>query len=231
MIKTSDFNGFPQRSTRVLWLMISCVVFIALLPLGGERPLLADVLEIFVIVSAVSVCASTRRALAIACALGFPAAILSWLTTPGIMSPLNVASLIFGAALWVYVVALMLLRILRTRTVTLETLYLAVSSYMLLGFLWTAGYIGADLIGGGAFNIPAGSADPVWVNLYYYSFVTLSTLGYGDITPISGAARSMAILEAIFGQMFLGMLIASLIGRLREPDAAENEWVVDGSQK
>jgi hypothetical protein len=218
-------NGADDRddSNRVLLLMVSSIAFIALLPMRGAIPHLTDSLEILVIVSAVWVCATTRRALAIAVALGIPAAVLAWISTPQVLSPLNVASLLCGAALWIYVVALMLLRILRTRVVTLQTLYLAVSSYMLLGFVWTAGYIVVELVNGGAFNIPGGSAEPVWVDLYYYSFVTLSTLGYGDITPIAGAARSLAILEAVSGQMFLGLLIASLVGKLGDRTAAQNE--------
>ncbi|MCK5379513.1 MAG: hypothetical protein KAJ78_08910 [Acidobacteria bacterium] len=214
-------SGAENRndSQRVLFLMVSCIAFIALLPMQASVPYLMDFLEVLVIVSAVWVCATTRRALAIAAGLGLPTAVLAWITTPQALSPLNITSLLFGAALWIYVVALMLLRIVRTRKVTRETMYLAVSSYMLLGFVWTAAYILVELVTGGAFHMPVGSAEPVWVNLYYYSFVTLSTLGYGDITPIAGAARSLAILEAISGQMFLGLLIASLVGRLGNKSA------------
>ncbi len=216
-------SGADDRndSNRVLLLMVSCIAFIALLPVQVSLPYLTDLLEILVIVSAVWVCATTRRALVIAACLGLPTAVLAWITTPEVLSPLNIASLLCGAALWIYVVALMLLRIVRTREVTRETMYLAVSSYMLLGFVWTAAYILVELVHGGAFNIPGGSAEPVWVNLYYYSFVTLSTLGYGDIIPVAGAARSLAILEAISGQMFLGLMIASLVGRLGQKSSGE----------
>jgi len=48
--------------------------------------------------------------------------------------------------------------------------------------------------------------------LYFFSFVTLTTLGYGDITPVSAPARSLAMVEAIVGQMYLAVLIARLVG-------------------
>jgi hypothetical protein len=46
----------------------------------------------------------------------------------------------------------------------------------------------------------------------YYSFVTMSTLGYGDITPISNSARSLSLLEAVVGQLYIAVLIARLVG-------------------
>lgn len=205
-----------EESSRVLWLMISCVAFIALLPIQGAISRLTDVLEVLVIVSAVWVCATSRRALAVAAVLGFPAAVLAWIATPGQLAAFNLASAFFGSALWIYVITLMILRIARTRVVTLQTIYLAVSSYILLGFIWAQAYLVVEVLSEGAFHIPSGSSDPVWVSLYYYSFVTLSTLGYGDITPVIGAARSLAILEAISGQLFLALLIASVVGRLGE---------------
>ena len=134
-----------HESNRVLLLMVSCVAYIALLPLRGINPHLMDALEVLVIVSAVWVCADTRRALVIAVALGLPAAVLTWLATPQELNVFSVASLLFSAALWIYVLALMLLRIVRTRVITRETLYLAVSSYMLLGFVWTMAYIVLEL--------------------------------------------------------------------------------------
>jgi voltage-gated potassium channel len=46
----------------------------------------------------------------------------------------------------------------------------------------------------------------------YYSFVTLTTLGYGDITPVTDPARSLSLLEAVMGQLYLAVLVARLVG-------------------
>jgi hypothetical protein len=48
--------------------------------------------------------------------------------------------------------------------------------------------------------------------MFYYSFTTLTTLGYGDVTPLSGPAKSLATVEAIIGQMYIAVLIAKLVG-------------------
>jgi hypothetical protein len=50
------------------------------------------------------------------------------------------------------------------------------------------------------------------INFVYYSFVTQTTLGYGDITPITAPARSLSLLEAVIGQLYVAVLIARLVG-------------------
>jgi hypothetical protein len=52
----------------------------------------------------------------------------------------------------------------------------------------------------------------VFSEMYYFSFVTLTTLGYGDILPVSRLARSLATMEAIVGQLYLAVVVASLVG-------------------
>ncbi len=75
-----------------------------------------------------------------------------------------------------------------------------------------------DRVDPNAFTIPAATASYLGDNLaglssaMYFSFVTLTTLGYGDITPINNFARSLAFLEAAMGQIYLTVLIASLVG-------------------
>jgi len=54
-----------------------------------------------------------------------------------------------------------------------------------------------------------------YMDLLYYSYVTLSTLGYGDVTPVSRAAQSLAYLEAISGVMYVAVLVAALVGSYR----------------
>ena len=66
---------------------------------------------------------------------------------------------------------------------------------------------GADAFTGGGLN----AADPFW-DFVYYSFVTLTTLGYGDVTPHAPFAKSLAYMEALVGQFYIAVLIASLIG-------------------
>ena len=96
--------------------------------------------------------------------------------------------------------------------VTTETLYGAVTAYLLLGLTWGLAYALVERLYPGSFRSPVdtdGLAGPV---LMFFSFITLTSVGYGDIVPLGGHARSLAILEAITGQMYLAVFIARLVG-------------------
>ncbi len=86
----------------------------------------------------------------------------------------------------------------------------AIAVYLLFGVLWAHAYHIAALSHPGSFKGPADELSNVggWV---YYSFVTLTTVGYGDITPVSQVARTLSIAEALTGQLYLAVLIARLV--------------------
>jgi hypothetical protein len=86
----------------------------------------------------------------------------------------------------------------------------AVAVYLLLGLIWARLYQVVELASPGAFRVPAGES-PNSATLAYFSFVTLATLGYGDIAPVSIVARDLAVLEAIMGQLYLVILISRLV--------------------
>jgi hypothetical protein len=98
----------------------------------------------------------------------------------------------------------------------------AVSIYLLLGLLWTRLYQLVELASPGAFRFPAGeSANST--TLAYFSFVTLATLGYGDISPVNTFARDLAVLEAITGQLYLVILISRLAAEGMEKKKEKGE--------
>ena len=86
----------------------------------------------------------------------------------------------------------------------------AVAVYLLLGLIWTRLYQFVELVSPGAFRVPEGES-PNSATLAYFSFVTLATLGYGDISPVNIVARDLAVLEAIMGQLYLVILISRLV--------------------
>ena len=84
--------------------------------------------------------------------------------------------------------------------------------YLLLGIIWSLVYYFISIIMPGAFKGNLSVDIQLQTNDFvYYSFVTLSTLGYGDIVPVAATARSLAYIEAIFGQFYLAILVASLV--------------------
>jgi voltage-gated potassium channel len=90
---------------------------------------------------------------------------------------------------------------------------------MLIGLIWTSFYLLLVMIDPQALKgLPDPSSHDVrilstlYMDLIYFSYVTLSTLGYGDITPVSRAAQSLAYLEAISGVMYVAVLVAAMVG-------------------
>ena len=85
--------------------------------------------------------------------------------------------------------------------------------YILVGISWSIFYYFELVMHPGAFNgIVAQGSKQQFTELLYYSYVTLSTLGYGDITPVTPIARTLAYLEALFGQFYIAILVASFVG-------------------
>lgn len=88
----------------------------------------------------------------------------------------------------------------------------AICVYFLLGVVWSVCYELLELAVPGSFSgLDAGSALPQDPNWVYFSFVTLTTLGYGDILPLSAFARALAYMEAVFGQFYIAVLVAGLV--------------------
>jgi len=130
-------------------------------------------------------------------------------------------------SLWVniifftYIGALMLIRLFRAREVNVNMIFAAISLYILMGLQF--GYFYALL----EWNYPGSLTTSVLAiqndlifktfdeslnNFFYFSLTTLTTVGYGDIIPVSSLARGLANLEAICGQMYLTVLVARLVG-------------------
>jgi hypothetical protein len=115
-----------------------------------------------------------------------------------------------GAALLVVAIVTVLARVLRTERVTLNTIYGAICVYFLLVVFWAVVFTLTEDVEAGSFAGIGGAGDRV-SDFLYFSMVTQTTLGYGDITPVSGLPRSLAALEAFLGQVFLVATVARLV--------------------
>jgi len=144
-------------------------------------------------------------------------AVIVVLRTPGVTAhwrmPGDIAALVFLTFLAGSVFA----DVIRTRDVTIDTVFGACTVYLTLGLLWAVIYTMLEATHPGSFNsvTHAGdlaSRDELLPQFVYYSFITLATVGYGDITPVSQEARGLAMLEAILGQLYIAIMIARLVG-------------------
>lgn len=101
--------------------------------------------------------------------------------------------------------------VLRVERVTADKIFAAVSLYLLMGVAWGLVFIILDDALDGAFTFPDLDSENKWPHLIQFSFTTLTTLGYGDISPHSIIVRSLANLEALIGQLYLVILVARLV--------------------
>jgi len=112
-----------------------------------------------------------------------------------------------------FVTTVMIVRHLaRIKRVNTELLAGAASIYLLIGLTFALAYSYVASVSPNAFSVNIQQAATGFETVLYFSFVTLTTLGYGDILPVSHVARTLAIFEAILGVMYLGVVVARLVG-------------------
>lgn len=120
------------------------------------------------------------------------------------------AGKILGVIVFAYLVAAIFLYLIRQEEVTGDMIMAAASEYILIGIMFCYMYFLLETVYPGSFNLPHKKMDRS--TFLYFSFVTLTTTGYGDILPVSAQARSFAIFEQITGQLFVAVLVARLVG-------------------
>ena len=181
--------------------------------------------------AAVSHVPKTRRRL-LAFALVVIAADTSLALDP--VMPLIVAVSSLRAAFLAFVTIAILSHVVRTDRVTHDTILGGIVVYLLIGFFFQSAFGIVEVFHPGSFlagDVAVSALPGVdrahgrYPALVYYSFVTLSTVGFGDITPTWSLPQSLSTTEAVIGQLYLAILVASLVGmRLagRRPEADES---------
>jgi hypothetical protein len=194
-----------------LAVLLICAPFLDELE-GGH--LILSVLFSLVLLAAVIAVVDRKRSLAIALLLAVPAITARWINNfrPELVHPATF--LVLALLLLAFVIGHLLHFILHATVVTVEVLCASIAAYLMLGLMWTVAYWLVDqLTPGGAFslNTSRGTQSMNGFTGFYFSFITLSTVGYGDITPVSRAARWLAAMEAMTGLLYVAVLIARLV--------------------
>ncbi len=140
---------------------------------------------------------------------------------PHFVSP--VAHLMLGMLFMGFVAGNLLRFILRAPRVDSEVMCAGISVYLMIGLMWALAYMLTTHLSTGAFtfvNDPDQERTMTSFNAFYFSFTTLSTVGFGDITPVSKVARTLAIMEAITGMFYMAILISRLVSMYAPAAAA-----------
>jgi hypothetical protein len=142
-----------------------------------------------------------------------------------------------GGLLFIGFVVLQFLRfIVRAPRVDFEVLCAGIATYLMLGLLWSFAYLLVDRLVPDSFIFtvgPVSGHSMKGFNALYFSFTTLSTVGYGDIIPVSGVARMLAMVEAVFGMFYVTLLIARLVSLYssKSPlEAVNSEEIADNKR-
>lgn len=183
---------------------------------GSSGRLLLAAALIFTLLFCILVISHNRKLIVIAGLLSLPLMISSIGALVGL--ELIISSLFSaccGIALILMIVSVMLRDMFVSTRVDGALIIGSICLYLLLGLMWGFIYIAIDQLYPDSFNYDflhiIEVYDPM-PELMYFSMVTLTTLGYGDITPLSSPARAMATMQAVTGQIYLTVLVARLVG-------------------
>ena len=199
---------------RYFYLLISLLLLFFFHPfvdehLSGFRVL--DILFLVILLSGIYAISSNRQLFAAALLfslVAFGSSIGSYFLRN---TSLSVLSICFYGLFFGLMMISILSNIMKVKKVTADTIFGSICVYLLLGTLWAIVFALIEFSTPGSFNLGDDSALIFNYKFIYYSFVTLTTLGYGDITPALPPARALSALEAITGQLYIAVLVARLV--------------------
>ncbi len=144
--------------------------------------------------------------------IGLSAAALLLGNTSGYFGIAVVCALVAMIALMLFSTYCVLRYVLRSRTISRDQIYAGISMYLMFGFAFGAVFHLVSILDPTSFGATGDAVGRAGTpDLMYFSFVTLATLGYGDIVPRTNFARSIAILEALVGMLYIAVFMARLV--------------------
>jgi len=211
------FETYIQQlsEARFFVLLILILLMLVLAPFLDEfvhtrilRDIFLTVIFIFIIYSI----RLKRSQATIALFLVLPLIIATWTTYFVEIRTVSLLSRIFGVLFFAYAVVGILRIIAKSEKVTRETIFAAVVAYLLIALMWAFLYMILERVSPGSFSFPEAGSWGQPMRFEYLSFVTITTLGFGDITPVTDKASALVMIEAVVGQIYLVVLVAWLVG-------------------
>jgi hypothetical protein len=208
--------------------LVALVLLMVVTPMVEDVPqgdLIEAILLTLVLVSGVLALGAQRRTFFQAALLVAPALAGKWINH---LWPEHLPPFVFLSAAMVFlifVVAHLLRFILHAPRVDAGVICAAISAYLVIGFLWALAYGMVARVSPDAFVYTTGGEEShvmMGCNAFYFSFITLCTLGYGDIVPVSKLARMLTVTEAITGVFYVAILIARLMALYSSPRHSGN---------
>lgn len=213
----------PKNSHRYSALLIGLLLLFLWVPWWVEFAwggVLIDIVVIATLLAAVYAASDRPFGYYVAMVLAAPALFSRALLALGEFHQMIGLSLICWGIFMTYVTVVILRDVMSTPLVNLDTIGGALCGYLMLGLTWSVFYALCEQVHPGSliFSAAPGASHSVLADLShsyplfaYYSFTTLTTTGYGDVSPATMACRSLSVIEAIAGQFYIAVLVARLV--------------------
>jgi Ion channel len=212
-----DKSEFWSGDLGLTLITITLLVFIfVILPMeeaGLPGRIALDIVLLLLMVAGALKIEERRVTTIFAISVALVAAIVLWIALLHPTPPIRRASSVLSVVALLTYVWIVLLVMFRRGRVTWTRLQGGVAAYLLLGLAWSAAYQLVEELHEGSFHFltPPKDLSQLSAKMAYFSFTTLTTVGFGDITPLAPFARSLAIAEALVGQLFPAILIGALV--------------------
>ena len=209
----SYFQTFSDNQFFILMVVIlSTIVLTPFLDHFLQTKIVMDIFLTAIFFAIIFVIRSKRTHVIVASILVLPLIVSTWSIYFVEFTQMSLLTRIFGVLFFGYAVFIILQRIAGSTDVTRETIFAAVVAYLLIALMWAFAYMILELLIPGSFSQPGESIRLETMRFEYFSFITITTLGYGDIAPLTNRASALALLEALVGQIYLVVLVAWLVG-------------------
>lgn len=222
------FNRFRKR--RFAYLAKSLILLLLLYPyLDKDMPgqLIMSFITIMVMISLIIAVSDKKRDVIIALCFAIPWFIVLVVNLPFVEKNRSIVvrrEIVFAALLFFYTTYRIFMHLIRSREITSEILFAAVCVYLMIGLSWATLYIFVHILDPASFIDMSGELGNSAPRFLFFSYVTLTTIGYGTLTPATDHARSLAMMEGLLGQLYLTIMVARLVGlHISKPKATDEE--------
>ena len=200
---------------RFLILLVALLIYFALVPLleGLVRiRILIDIIFSAILLTGIYAVSTKTYNAVIATLLALPMLISLWVSYFFYNPTLIIVGNCFSILFFAFAILIIIAFVFESQQVTRDVICAAVVVYLFIGVVWSGIFLFMENLQPGSFSMGQRSFENKGLLFNYFSFTTLTTLGYGDITPLTGQTKAIAVLEAIIGQIYLTVLVARLVG-------------------
>ena len=200
---------------RCFWLFIVLVILIgavSFVPADDTGRLVLNGVNMFLLIATVAAVGRTRLSFVIAVVLAVPAVGYQYLGLWHDDDAALARSWTFSAALYLVAIVSLLRYVFQPRIMTQDKLFGAAAAYLLIGVFWAYLYAIVGFFYRDSYMIVGQPGRLVYADALYLSITVLTSTGFGDVTPLTRAARGVCMIEQITGALFIAILIARLAG-------------------